>query len=171
MPVSCPQSSRQSLPARSVYNPVGFDPIEVLPVHLHRYADHARYFLHVLYTQRVFKDVTEEYVALKAAYLSRKGWPTSSAPGDGSRCRSACKSSYGIRDPRPLPRAVELVLFEPARNAHPHQVLSPRLHDDYPVGRSFHPPGTAPCKEQSKGLEHDRNSGDITSQARCPWVT
>jgi hypothetical protein len=69
MPVSRLKGSRQSLPTRSIYNPIGFDPIEVLPVHLHRYADYSRYFLHVLYTQRVFKDVKDEYVPLKAAYL------------------------------------------------------------------------------------------------------
>ena len=71
MPVSRLKGSRQSLPTRSVYNPVGFDPIQVLPVHLHRYADHTRYFLHVLYAQRVFKDLKAEYVPLKAAYLRR----------------------------------------------------------------------------------------------------
>ena len=72
MPVSRLKGSRQSLPTRSVYNPVGFDPIEVLPVHLHRYANHTRYFLHGLYTQRVFKDVKDEYVPLKAAYQQRR---------------------------------------------------------------------------------------------------
>jgi hypothetical protein len=54
-----------------LYNPVGFDPAEILPLHLHRYADHARFFLHVLYAQRVFKDVQDEFVPLKAAYLRR----------------------------------------------------------------------------------------------------
>jgi hypothetical protein len=71
MPVSHFKRSRQSLPTRSVYNPVGFDQIDLLPVHLHRYADHARYFLHVLYAQRIFKDVKDEFVPLKAAYLRR----------------------------------------------------------------------------------------------------
>jgi hypothetical protein len=42
-----------------------------LPPHLHRYADHARFFLHVLYAQRVFKDGKEEFVSLKAAYMRR----------------------------------------------------------------------------------------------------
>ena len=56
---------------RTFYNPVGFDPAEVLPPPLHRYADHARFFLHVLYAQRVFKDVTDQFVRLKAAYLRR----------------------------------------------------------------------------------------------------
>ena len=40
---------RLSTAIRTFYNPVGFDPTEVLPPHLHRYADHARFFLHVLY--------------------------------------------------------------------------------------------------------------------------
>ncbi len=40
-----------------------------MPPHLHRYADHARFFLHVLYSQRVFKDMEDEFVPLKAAYL------------------------------------------------------------------------------------------------------
>jgi hypothetical protein len=71
MSVSRLKDSRQSSRTRSVYNPVGFDPIEVLPVRLHRYADHARYFLHFLYAQRVFKDVKEDFVSLKAAYLRR----------------------------------------------------------------------------------------------------
>ena len=53
------------------YNPVDFDPTEVLPPHLRRYADHARFFLHVLYSQRVFKDLEDEFVPLKAAYLRR----------------------------------------------------------------------------------------------------
>ena len=38
------------------YNPQGFDPTAVLPFHLHRYADYARFFLHILYAQRVFKE-------------------------------------------------------------------------------------------------------------------
>ena len=64
---------RRTQPTRSrtFYNPAGFDPAEVLPPHLHRYADHARFFLHVLYAQRVFKDGTDEFVPLKAAYLRR----------------------------------------------------------------------------------------------------
>ena len=66
-------SRRRTQPTRprSFYNPVGFDPAEVLPLHLHRYADHARFFLHVLYSQRVFKEVKDEFVPLKAAYLRR----------------------------------------------------------------------------------------------------
>jgi hypothetical protein len=56
---------------RTIYNPIGFEPQDDLPLHLHRYADHARYFLHVLYTQRVFKDLDDEFVPLKAAYLRR----------------------------------------------------------------------------------------------------
>ena len=56
---------------RAIYNPVGFDPTAVLPFHLHRYADYARFFLHILYAQRVFKEVKEEFVPLKAAYLRR----------------------------------------------------------------------------------------------------
>ena len=65
--------TRNRLPTaiRTVYNPIGFDPIEILPDHLRRYSDHARYFLHVLYSQRAFKDVKGEYVPLKAAYLRR----------------------------------------------------------------------------------------------------
>ena len=66
-------SRRRTQPTRprSFYNPVGFDPAEVLPLHLHRYADYARLFLHVLYSQRVFKDLKDEFVPLKAAYLRR----------------------------------------------------------------------------------------------------
>ena len=66
-------SRRRTKPTRprSFYNPIGFDPAEVLPPHLHRYADHARFFLHVLYSQRVFKEVKDEFVPLKAAYLRR----------------------------------------------------------------------------------------------------
>ena len=54
MPSHCLKGSRRrTLPTRprTFYNPVGFDPAEVLPLHLHRYADHARFFLHVLYSQ------------------------------------------------------------------------------------------------------------------------
>ena len=74
MPSRCPRGSRrrtQPTRPRSFYNPVGFDPAEVLPLHLHRYADYARFFLHVLYAQRVFKEVKDEFVPLKAAYLRR----------------------------------------------------------------------------------------------------
>ena len=53
------------------YNPVGFDPTEILSPNLHRYADHARFFLHILYAQRVFKDLEDEFVPLKASYLRR----------------------------------------------------------------------------------------------------
>ena len=72
MPSRCLNGSRRGAPpTRSFYNPVGFNPAEVLPPHLHRYADHARFFLHVLYSQRVFKEVKDEFVPLKAAYLRR----------------------------------------------------------------------------------------------------
>ena len=71
MPIRCLKSSRQTKPTRTFYNPVGFDPAEVLPLHLHRYADYARFFLHVLYSQRVFKEIKDEFVPLKAAYLRR----------------------------------------------------------------------------------------------------
>jgi hypothetical protein len=60
--------------ARTAYNPIDFDPVAVLPERLQRYGDHARYFLHVLYAQRVFKDIADEYVPLKASYL-RKFFP------------------------------------------------------------------------------------------------
>ena len=70
MPTRCLKSSRlTTMPTRTFYNPIGFDPAEVLPLHLHRYADYARYFLHVLYTQRIFKDIKDEFVPLKAEYL------------------------------------------------------------------------------------------------------
>jgi hypothetical protein len=72
MPSRClPRSRRRTKPTHTFYNPVGFDPAEVLPYHLHRYADHARFFLHVLYAQRVFKEIKDEFVPLKAAYLRR----------------------------------------------------------------------------------------------------
>jgi hypothetical protein len=60
MPTRCLRSSRQTKPTRTFYNPVGYDPAEVLPLHLHGYADYARYFLHVLYSQRVFKDIKDQ---------------------------------------------------------------------------------------------------------------
>jgi len=63
--------TRQTTRASSFYNPQGFDPTAVLPFHLHRYADYARFLLHILYAQRVFKEVKEEFVPLKAAYLRR----------------------------------------------------------------------------------------------------
>ena len=63
--------TRQTTRACVFYNPQGFDPTAVLPFHLHRYADYARFFLHILYAQRVFKDVKDEFVPLKAAYLRR----------------------------------------------------------------------------------------------------
>lgn len=56
---------------RTAYNPIGFDPEAVLPERLRRHGDYARYFLHVLYAQRVFKDIDDEYVPLKASYLRR----------------------------------------------------------------------------------------------------
>jgi hypothetical protein len=71
MPTHSLKSSRQSPPTYTFYNPIGFDPQEVLGIDLHRYADYACYFLHVLYAQRVFKDLEDEFVPLKAAYLRR----------------------------------------------------------------------------------------------------
>jgi hypothetical protein len=71
MPNRCLKSRPQAKPLRSFYNPIGFDPTEVLPLDLHRYTDYARYFLHVLYSQRVFKEIKDEFVPLKAAYLRR----------------------------------------------------------------------------------------------------
>lgn len=74
MPSRCFLASRRTTEptrSRTIYNPTGFDPAEVFPPELHQYADHARYFLHVLYAQRVFKDLADEFVPLKAAYLRR----------------------------------------------------------------------------------------------------
>ena len=72
MPTRCPKGSRRRAPPTcTVYNPIGFDPAEVLPPHLHRYADHARFFLPVLYAQQVSKDLKDEFVPLKAVYLRR----------------------------------------------------------------------------------------------------
>ena len=72
MPTHCLKSGQQAQSTRTFYNPIGFDPAEVLPLHLHRYADYARFFLHVLYSQRVFKEIKDdEFVPLKAAYLRR----------------------------------------------------------------------------------------------------
>jgi hypothetical protein len=73
MPTRCPKGSRRTQPThpRTFYNPIGFDPTEVLPFHLHPYADYARLFIHVLYSQRVFKDLDDEFIPLKAAYLRR----------------------------------------------------------------------------------------------------
>lgn len=70
-----PAKKRSLTAHRTIYNPNGFDPTEILPPGLHRYADHARYLLHVIYAQRVFKDLKDEYVPLKAAYL-RKFFPS-----------------------------------------------------------------------------------------------
>src|SRR4051812_32922462 len=56
---------------RTFYNPMGSDPAEVLPLHVHRYTDYARFYVHVLYFQQVFKDLVGEFVPLKAAYLRR----------------------------------------------------------------------------------------------------
>ena len=69
MTTRCLKGTQQTRPTRTFYNPIGFNPAEVLPLHLHRYADYARYFLHVLYTQRIFKDIKDEFVPLKAEYL------------------------------------------------------------------------------------------------------
>jgi hypothetical protein len=71
MPTRTLKSSRQALPTRTIYDPIGFNPAEVLPLNLHRYADYARFFLHVLYSQRQFKEIKDEFVPLKAAYLRR----------------------------------------------------------------------------------------------------
>lgn len=68
-----PARRKAAAPARTrtAYNPIGFDPEAVLPEGLRRHGDYARYFLHVLYAQRVFKDIDDEYVPLKASYLRR----------------------------------------------------------------------------------------------------
>jgi hypothetical protein len=71
MPTRCLRSSRHTKPTRTFYNPIGFDPVEVFPLHLRRYAAYARFFLHVLYSQRVFKDLKDEFIPLKAEYLRR----------------------------------------------------------------------------------------------------
>lgn len=60
-----------TIPPRTAYNPVGFDSEAVLPERLRRHGDYARYFLQVLYAQRVFKDIDDEYVPLKASYMRR----------------------------------------------------------------------------------------------------
>jgi hypothetical protein len=71
MPTHSLSGCRQTKPTRTFYNPIGFDPAGVLPLHLHRYAEYARFFLHVLYSQRIFIDLDDEFVPLKAAYLRR----------------------------------------------------------------------------------------------------
>jgi hypothetical protein len=45
MSTHCLKGSRlknMPTPVHTIYNPIGFDPEEVLPLHPHRYADHAR---------------------------------------------------------------------------------------------------------------------------------
>lgn len=54
------------------YNPESFDPTRYLPHELHRYADDARYFVHVLYGKRVFdKRAKDDWIPLKKVYLRR----------------------------------------------------------------------------------------------------
>lgn len=55
-----------------LYNPENFDPLEVLPTSLHKFADDARYFVHKLYVGRVFnKRHKNTFIPLKTAYLRR----------------------------------------------------------------------------------------------------
>ena len=53
-----------------VYNPETFDPLEILPKSLHKFADDARWFVHKIYENRVFRRRSKEsFIPLKAAYL------------------------------------------------------------------------------------------------------
>jgi hypothetical protein len=56
----------------SVWNPVGFDPREYLTAEQHRFADCARYIVHLIAYAAVFDcRYRDEFVPLKAAYLRR----------------------------------------------------------------------------------------------------
>jgi len=74
-----------------------------LPFHLHRYADYARFFLHILYAQRVFKEVKEEFVPLKAAYLRRFFPPTRSTDRSGKPSWHPRRSSAMGSAIKPIP--------------------------------------------------------------------
>ena len=54
-----------------VYNPEAFDPLDILPKPLHKFADDARYFVHKIYEHRVFRRrCREDFVPLKSEYLT-----------------------------------------------------------------------------------------------------
>lgn len=59
--------------AMFVYNPEGFEPKHYLPPELHRYADCARVFVHLVEARRVYckKQEDQDYICLKAAYLRK----------------------------------------------------------------------------------------------------
>ena len=95
--------TRQTTRASSFYNPQGFDPTEVLPFHLHRYADYARFFLHILYAQRIFKDLREEFVPLKAAYLDGSSPATRSTNRSGKPSWHPRRSSAMGSAIKPIP--------------------------------------------------------------------
>ena len=58
--------------APMLYVPEGFRPEEHLRRELRRYADHARYFLHLIHVRSIFDKRTKNgWVALKAGYLRR----------------------------------------------------------------------------------------------------
>jgi hypothetical protein len=100
----CLKSSRQTQSTRTFYNPVGFDPAEVLAVDLHRYADYARFFLHTLYSQRVFKEVkgvhsrhpSTEPPPFVRAYIRPTGLP--------KKCLKSPRRKMGVSSRRPLGR-------------------------------------------------------------------
>jgi len=53
-----------------LYTPLGFNPLDILPDSLKKYQDDARYFLHLLYTLRIFNNRSKtEFNPIKAAYL------------------------------------------------------------------------------------------------------
>jgi len=55
-----------------LYNPETFDPLAVLPPSLSKFSDDARYFVHKLYTGRVFnRRNKKKFQQLKAAYLRK----------------------------------------------------------------------------------------------------
>jgi len=54
------------------YNPENYDPKDVLPESLQRYADDSRYFIHKIYEQRIFNGQRKtDFVPLKAEYLRK----------------------------------------------------------------------------------------------------
>ena len=55
---------------KNIYNPVGFDPRDFLPPHLHKQQDAARYLVHIIEANRAFsKRGRDDWTNLKAEYL------------------------------------------------------------------------------------------------------
>ena len=66
------EGGSKSVAAAVLYVPEGFRPEDHLRPALHRYADHARYLLHLIHVRSIFDKRTKSgWVALKADYLRR----------------------------------------------------------------------------------------------------